>query len=108
MTTLLILNHDGMGHGDAELGRRLIKTFLQKAQRLRDLDAIALYNAGVKLVSEDSEVLGELVHLEEDGVDLIPCGTCCEKHGVTPAVGKVQGMDDIVGAMDAAARVITL
>ena len=108
MTTLLVLNHDGMGHGDAELGRRLVKTFLQKAQRLRDLDVIALYNAGVKLTAADSPVLGELAQLEEGGVDLIPCGTCCEAYGVSPAVGAVQGMDDIVAAMDKAARVITL
>ncbi|MEZ5975873.1 MAG: DsrE family protein [Planctomycetota bacterium] len=108
MKTLLVLNHGGMGHGDDELGKRLIKTFLQKSITLQDLDAIALFNGGVSLVAEGSPVLGELTLLEENGVDLIPCGTCLQAFGITPAVGKVGSMDEILAAMNRAAKVITL
>ena len=44
----------------------------------------------------------------ERGVDVVPCGTCLEHFGVTPAVGSVSSMDDIVAALDRAAKVITL
>jgi len=108
MKTLLLLNHEGMGHGDPELAKRIVRTFLQKAKQLRGLEAIAFYNGGVRLVAPDSPVLAELTLLEDSGVDLIPCGTCCEAHGVTPAVGHVMGMEDIIQAMNHAAKVITL
>ena len=75
---------------------------------LRGFDAIVLFNAGVKLVAADSPVLTELKLLEERGVDLIPCGTCLQHFGVTPAVGKVGDMDAIVRELDRAAKVITL
>ncbi|MCA9002092.1 MAG: DsrE family protein [Planctomycetes bacterium] len=108
MKTLLLLNQDSMGHGDTELGGRLLKTFLQKSIALQDLDAIAFYNSGVKLVAPGSPVLGELTLLEERGADLIPCGTCLNQFGIEPAAGSVGSMDDIVAAMAKAAKVITL
>jgi hypothetical protein len=108
MKTLLLLCHDSMGHGDRELGGRILKTFLQKSIALHDLDAIALCNSGVKLVAPGSPVLGELTLLEERGVDLIPCGTCLTHFNIEPAAGNVASMDAIIAAMDGAAKVITL
>ena len=108
MGTLLVLNHDHMGHGDADLGARILKTFLQKSRAIRDLEAIAFFNGGVQLVAAGSPVLGELTLLEENGVDLHPCGTCLQAFGVEPAVGAVSSMDDIVDSMNSAAKVITL
>ncbi|QDV07490.1 DsrE/DsrF-like family protein [Planctomycetes bacterium Poly30] len=108
MKTVLLLNQDRMGHGDEALGRRILKTFLQKAIALKGLDAVLMVNGGVKLTAAGSEVLGELTMLEENGVDMVPCGTCLEQFGVTPAVGKVGSMDEIIGAMNRADKVITL
>ncbi|HPF15659.1 MAG: sulfurtransferase-like selenium metabolism protein YedF [Planctomycetes bacterium] len=108
MATLLLLNHDHMGHGNAELGARILKTFLQKSAALRDLEAIAMVNGGVELVAPGSAVLGELTLLEENGVDLLPCGTCLQAYAVEPAVGRVSSMDEILAAMQKASKVITL
>lgn len=108
MKTVVLLNKDQMGHGDVVLTRRILKTFLQKAISLKGLDAILMVGAGVKLTAADSEVLGELTMLEENGVDMVPCGTCLEHYGVTPAVGKVGSMDEVIGAMNKADKVITL
>ena len=93
MNTVIVLNHDQMGHGDAELGQKILGTFLRKLPSLREVSAIALYNSGVKLLTEGSPVLAELTMLEENGVDLHPCGTCVEHYGVELAVGEVSTMD---------------
>ena len=108
MKTVVVLNHEHMGGGDADLGARILKTFLQKARALRGLDALLLYNAGVKLVAEDSPIRAELTLLEEDGVDIVPCGTCLQHYGVTPAVGEVSSMDEIIAEMNRAKKVVTL
>ena len=108
MSTVLLLNHDHLGHGDVELGRRILKTFLQKSAGLRDLEAILFVNGGVTLTAADSPVLVELKLLEENGVDVVPCGTCLAHYGVEPAVGEVGSMDAVIAAMDRAAKVITL
>lgn len=108
MNTVIVLNHDQMGHGDAELGQKILGTFLRKLPSLREVSAIALYNSGVKLLTEGSPVLAELTMLEEDGVDLHPCGTCVEHYGVELAVGEVSTMDQIIQEIDRAEKVVTL
>ncbi len=110
MKTVLVLGHDGMGHGDGELGARILRTFLQKCRTIRDLRAIVLFNDGVKLAVKGSPVLGELQHLFEGGVDVCPCGTCLEHYGLRDQldVGDVSNMDEIVAQMNAADKLITL
>lgn len=108
MKTVIVLASDRMGEGDDALGARLLKTFLQKSIALRGLDAILLYNSGVRLCAAGSPVLGELVQLEENGVDLVPCGTCLEAYGVEPRIGAVGSMDGIVKAMDDAEKVLRI
>ena len=108
MQTVLVLDRDQMGSGDPDLGARILKTFLQKAVALQDLDAILMFNLGVKLTAADSPVLQELGMLDERGVELVPCGTCLQHYGVTPAVGKVGSMDEILGEIERAEKVLTL
>ncbi len=108
MNTVIVLNHDQMGHGDAELGQKILGTFLRKLPSLREVSAIALYNSGVKLLTEGSPVLAELTMLEENGVDLHPCGTCVEHYGVELSVGEVSTMDQIIQEIDRAEKVVTL
>ena len=97
-----------MGVGDALLGKRVLKTYLQKSVALDGEVAIAFYNSGVKLMAEDSPVLGELQMLHDRGVDLLPCGTCVDHYGCPPVIGEVSTMDEIVQAMNRAGKVITL
>jgi hypothetical protein len=108
MRTAVVLNQDQMGHGDRALGQRILATFLRKAIALRELDAIVMFNSGVRLVAADSPVLAELTLLHERGIDLVPCGTCLEHYRVQPAVGRSSDMDTILRELDAAAKVITL
>lgn len=108
MKTVIVVSRDQMGEGDPALGARILKTFLQKTGVLRGLESLLFYNAGVKLVGADSPVRAELTLLEENGVDLVPCGTCLEHYGVEPAVGKVGSMDEILGEIERAEKILTL
>lgn len=108
MATVVVCNQDQMGHGDRALGQKILATFLRKSVRLPEFTAIVLYNRGVKLVAADSPVLAELQALEAGGVDLVPCGTCLQHFGITPAVGAVADMDAILREIGAATKVITL
>lgn len=108
MDTIVVMNQDQMGHGDRALGQKILGTFLKKAIALPHFSAIVFYNGGVKLVGPDSPVLTELRLLEERGVDLVPCGTCLQHFGITPAVGKTADMDSILREIGQAKKVVTL
>ena len=108
MKTVIVLSRDQMGEGDPALGQRILRTFLQKVRVLSDLESFLFYNSGVKLVGPDSPIRAELTLLEESGIDLVPCGTCLEHYEVTPAVGRVGSMDEILQEIDRAEKVVTL
>jgi intracellular sulfur oxidation DsrE/DsrF family protein len=110
MKTVLVLGHDGMGHGEQELGLRILGTFLRKSPAFKKLGAVVLFNSGVKLVTAGSPVLAELRQLHENGVDICPCGTCLDYYGLREqvAVGEASNMDAIIAELDKAEKVITL
>lgn len=108
MKTVIILNHDQMGHGDVALGQKILGNFLRKSPAMQTVTAIVLYNSGVKLACAGSPVLAELTHLHEAGVDLKPCTTCLEHYGLRLAVGQPSNMDEIVRELARAEKVITL
>jgi selenium metabolism protein YedF len=110
-STVIVINHDGMGQADPALAHKLARTFLN----LLDLDnrlprAICFYTYGVKLAVTGSPVLEELQSLADKGVDLIVCTTCLDHFGLLDqlAVGTAAGMKEIVQAQETAAKVITL
>ncbi|MBI5864641.1 MAG: DsrE family protein [Planctomycetes bacterium] len=110
MRTVIALGHDGMGHGDAELGRKILGTFLKKSTAIREITGVVFFNSGVKLVAEGSPVLVELRQLHDAGVDIRPCATCIDAFGLRDkiAVGEISNMDEIVAELNGAERVITL
>ncbi|HRX87657.1 MAG TPA: DsrE family protein [Phycisphaerae bacterium] len=111
MKTVVVINRTTMGTGDDVLGARILQTFLGKAgAALRTLDAILFYNSGVKVLSDGSPCLPALAALEQNGIELIACGTCVDHFELRDRirVGVIAGMDDLLRSMDAAERVITL
>lgn len=106
--TVLVINQDQMGHGDRALGQKVLGTFFKKCIALHGLDSVLFFNGGAKLLAADSPVRAELSALEQNGIDLLGCGTCLEHFGVEVAVGTVSGMEEIVAQMAKAEKVITL
>ena len=108
---VIVIRQDGMGQGNAELGKILIGAFFRKLGLQRDKpDALIFYNRGVLLLSEGSDYLQELMLLEEQGIDLIACGTCCEYLGVEEKikVGTIGNMQQIAELLLQADNTITL
>ncbi len=109
MSTVIVLNKDQMGSGDEVLGRKILATYLKKLPSLPDLEAIIAFNGGVKLVTKDSPVAQELTLLQEQGVDILACGTCLTHFGLTDLiVDNPSNMDDILACMRLAEKLITL
>ena len=107
--TVVAVGSDRMGEGSEELGRILIKSFIFALTQLDDLpDKILFYNGGAKLTVEGSESLEDLKALEEQGVEIMTCGTCLDYYGIKDrlAIGGVTNMYSIVETLQNAMSVI--
>ena len=107
--TVVSVGSDRMGDGSDELGHILMKSFLFAVTQLDELpDKMLFYNGGAKLTVEGSECLEDLKTLEEQGVEILTCGTCLDYHGIKDklAVGGVTNMYSIVEILQSAVNVI--
>ena len=109
--TVVVFNHDGLGHADEALRHKLAVNYLKTLLELGQLpQAVLFYAAGVKLVVEGSPCLAELTALAEAGVPLIACRTCLDFYSLLDrvAVGEIGNMLRIVEAQAAAEKVVTV
>ena len=108
---MVMVPNNCMGHGDDELGARLVVNFLKTLKEMGDeLWRLVFLNNGVKLTIEGSEVLPDLRELQEDGTTILVCGTCLDHFNVLEKkrVGETTNMLDIVTAMQLADKVISI
>ncbi len=109
---VLFLGAEILGRGENyPLGNLLMQSFLHTIGGLASRPGtIILMNNGVKLVAEDSPVLGELRQLEKQGIEIIACGTCLARLQLSDkvAVGQVSNMYTIADTLLKAERVISL
>ena len=108
---MVMVCNDCMGHGDDELGSKLMVSFLKTIKEMGDeLWRLVFVNNGVKLAIEDSEVLPILKDYEEDGLYILVCGTCLTHFNLLDKkqVGETTNMLDIVTAMQLADKVINI
>ena len=106
---VVVLSSDKMGEGDDELGKVLIKGFIYAITQLDKYPkAVLLYNSGVKLSSEGSDSIEDLKVLEENGVEILSCGTCLNFYNLQDKlqVGKVTNMYSIVEELAGATNII--
>ena len=93
--TVSVISSNVMGNGDYELGGILIKGFLYALSQMETHpDTILFYNGGAKLTTEGSASLEDLKKMEEEGVEILTCGTCLKHYGL---MDKLQmGADKII------------
>lgn len=106
---LIAVDTDTMGRGSEELGRTLMKGFLFAVTQLPRLpETMLFYNGGAKLTVEGSDSLEDLKKLEEQGVEILTCGTCLNFYGLTEklAVGSATNMYAIVEKLAGASKVV--
>jgi len=109
--TMVMITTDRIGHGDDELGSKLMTAFLKTLKEMGDdLWRLVFLNNGVKLTAEDTENLASLRDLEENGIAILVCGTCLEHFNLLEKkqVGETTNMLDIVTAMQLADKVINI
>jgi selenium metabolism protein YedF len=106
---IVVLSSDQMGAGDPELGRLLMKSFVNAVTELEELPAkVLLYNSGVKLAVKGADTLEDLRKLSAQGVEIMSCGTCLNFFGLTEqlGVGSITNMYEIVQSQLAAGRIL--
>lgn len=93
--TVVVFSSDTMGEGSKELGKILMKSFVYTLTEATPYPStLILYNAGVYLTCEGSEVLEDLKKLEAEGVEIISCGTCLDYYEIKDKlqVGDISNM----------------
>jgi len=108
---MVMVANDKIGHGDDELGAKLMKSFLSTLKEMvNNLWRLVFVNNGVKLTIDDSEILPVLKELEEQGTYIMVCGTCLNHFNLQErkVVGETTNMLDIVTALQLADKVINL
>ena len=108
---VLVVSADKMGRGDEELGHILIRSFFHTLGEVKPRpDRIILFNTGVRLACQGSEVLYDLCALEADGIEILACGTCLGYFELKDklAAGRVSNMYDIAETILGAGKVVNL
>jgi len=108
---MVMVSNDRMGHGDDELGLKLMVSFLNTLKEMGDeLWRLVFVNNGVKMTISDSEVLPVLKELEARGIYILVCGTCLTHFNLLEKkmVGETTNMLDIVTAMQLADKVVNI
>lgn len=109
---VLFISSDIMGRGENyQLGSLLMQSFLHTIPGLTlKPETIILLNNGVKLATEDSPALGELRQLEEQGIEILVCGTCLThlQQMDKVAAGQVSNMYTIADTLFKAGKIVTL
>lgn len=111
--TLILLTTETLGHGDDELGAKLMDNFLATLPELgpelgEHLWRVILLNGGVKLSARPGKALDSLKLLEASGVGVLVCGACLNHFGLleAKAVGETTNMLDVVTCLGVADKVI--
>lgn len=108
---MIMVATDRIGHGDDELGLKLMVSFLTTIKEMGpELWRLVFVNNGVKLTIEGSTVLPALKELEDRGIHILVCGTCLNHFDLLDKkqVGQTTNMLDIVTAMQLADKVINI
>ncbi len=109
---VLFIASEVLGRGDnQQLGSLLMQSFLHTMGGLTSRpETIILINNGVKLVANDSLVIGELRQLESKGIEILACGTCLSRLQLLDkvAVGQVSNMYTIADTLLRAEKVVSL
>lgn len=107
----IVITNDKLGSGSDDLGKVLMKSYLYALTESSPMPKAMLFlNAGVKLTTEGSESIDNIIKLSEAGVEIVSCGTCLDFYGLKEKlkIGIVGNMYSIVEKMNEAAKVINI
>ena len=71
-TRLIAISSDGMGRGDEDLGRVLMRTYLHTLTEVEPRpDTLVFFNKGVLLAADDSPAVDDLRDIAARGTQLL-------------------------------------
>lgn len=108
---VVLISKDYMGEGSQELGQILMKGYLYTLTEVAPMPrALIFINSGVKLACAESESLANLRKLEENGVEVLSCGTCLDYFNLKSLlmVGGVSNMYTIVEHLNKAKNTLQI
>ncbi|SHE50463.1 sulfurtransferase-like selenium metabolism protein YedF [Caloramator proteoclasticus] len=108
---VIAITSDCFGHGDDVLGRTLMKSYIYSLTEVEKKPKTLIFvNAGVKLTTEGSDVLESLKILEQQGVEILSCGTCLNFYNLSDKlkIGSVSNMYTIVEKMHESTNTIKI
>ena len=106
-----LITSDKLGKGSDDLGRILMKSFLFTLSETKPYpDFLIFLNSGVKLTTEGSESIEDLIKLKEVRVEIVSCGTCLDFFEIKSKlqVGSVSNMYDIVDMISNSTNTVTI
>lgn len=109
--TVIVIDSNKLGSGNDELGEVLMKSYTYALTEISPLPKTMIFlNSGVKLTTEGSDVLDNIMKLQQAGVEIISCGTCLDFYGLKEKVkvGIVSNMYSIIENMNSATKVINI
>lgn len=107
----ILITRDSLGTGAEDLGKLLIKGFIYSLTELPVPPRHVIFlNSGAFLTSADSNTIADLKTLEEQGAEILTCGTCTNYYELTDklAVGTIANMFDITERICSSANTITI
>lgn len=105
----VVLKSQYMGQGDEELGKILIRGFINSLKEQEKLPShIIMYNSGVLLATKDTDTAQSISALQNNGVTVIVCGTCVDFYHIKEklGVGTISNMYHITTILTATEKII--
>ncbi len=99
---IVVIDSNSMGYGNEDLGKILIKGFINTLDQLENLPLeIICYNSGVTLAIKGSDTSQSMKKLESQGVKITLCGTCVDFYGIKDniEIGTISNMLYIAGKL---------
>ncbi|MGI6453705.1 MAG: sulfurtransferase-like selenium metabolism protein YedF [Syntrophomonadaceae bacterium] len=107
----ILVTSNLFGQGDEELGNVLMKGFIYSLTQVQDkIKCMIFMNSAVFLTTEGSSIVEYLMILEEQGVEILSCGTCLDYYQLKDKlrVGKVTNMYSATEILVSAAKVLKI
>lgn len=110
-TISVFVSANTIGRGDDKLGKILIRAFFPTLLETEPQpNKLIFMNSGVKLTVEGSEVIDPLKKIENEGIEILVCGTCLDFFNLKDKikVGHISNMFEIVDSLINSNKILTL
>lgn len=107
----IFISSDKMGQGNDELGEVLIKGYIYTLTETKPYPKTVVFvNSGIKLTAQNEATIENLKILEQNGVEILSCGTCLDYYNLKDSlqVGTVTNMYNIVEVMNNSSKTISI